>query len=307
MKGIWFRTLLVLFFAVFTAGILWLSQGCNYKIPPLAAAVATPQPNNVISNFTNGSLVMNPSLKGFDNGYFQQITYGGAPGLTNMINGSLTPKILETNPGDGSAYAVHLSGAQYDYCATGAGSSTYPAFFLYAFLSNNPVKHYKYDLTPFQGVSFNINVLPDDGVILGTSTQDPNYQRMFAIGVAQQTPPTNDPGGICPPPFGGGGGNCYDYFWGNGTALPSSLVGAGWQPVTFLFSQLQTAGWGALSISSLTTPCNGNITYTTGPPLPCPGSGTFETEALFLMWKFGDNGGCGNDYTDFWVDNVSFY
>ncbi len=305
MKGIWLRTSLVLFSAVFTAGVLWLSQGCNYQIPSLAAAVATPQATNVVSNFTNGSLKMNPSLKGADGGYFQQITYGGAPGLTNMINNSLQPNILEANPGNGSSvYAVHLYGAQYDYCATGLGSSTYPAFFLYGFLSNDPVKHYLFDLSPFTGVKFDINIKIDDGVVLGTQnttkTQDGAYQRMFAIGVAQQTPPTNDPGGICPPSFSS---NCYDYYWGDSSAFPGP--GSGWSPVSFLFSNLTTSTWG-VNLGALTDPCNGTINYS-GVSLPCPSSGSMLTQALFLIWKFGDNGACHNVYVDFWVDNVAFY
>lgn len=290
MKKAWIGFGLLALLVFFSA---WMSEGCHGTLPAIPAVVATPLPSGVISNFSNGTLNMNPTLEGGDGGYFISETYGGAAGEANMIDGSNTPDILFPNPGDGSAYAVHIYGPITDITPTG-----YPDMALYGFLKNNtsnlPNSEW-YDCS-FSGMPLTFTRIRFD---MNIGADDTNTQTLFGVGSSLQVPPTTAPGGTCPPNFSN---NCYDYFWANyknGTCtsfLTSSypiypgIRGHGWQPVTFLIGSLAGGGY------------NGNATSNSLGSLP-----ENSKEALFLIWKFSDNGTAPFDsYTDFWVDNVEF-
>jgi hypothetical protein len=216
-----------------------------------------------------------------------------------MINGSNNPNILIPNPGNGSAFAIHVYGQQTDPIPT-----SYPAMEVFAFLKNDPQNPY-YDITspanggtfPYVGIRFDVKILPYS-VAGGVTTGDSNPQKRFAIACAPMVPPTTAFGGNCPPNFST---NCYNYFWCPGN-LPttSPVINNGWQPVSFLFSQFRTdAGYGNFQNYYLNfSNFNGNA---------ITGNNFFTSQALFLLWKFGDNGAGGTTYTDFWVDNVQFY
>ena len=276
--------------------VLCLNQGCAGKIPVVAAVIAKPLPPNYISDFNGGTLNMNPNLLGSSTGYFFPETYGGAPGHTNMINGNVKPVILVPNlfpslaPVAGSSFAVHVSGPQSDPSPT-----TYPAFSVFAFLKSDASNPY-YDLTPFTGIRFDVkipanpNPAAPNASAWAVTIGDNNPQKRFAIATMEEVPPTTAPGGMCPPDFSA---NCYNYFWCTApSVLPTAPVtNNGWQPVSFLFSTLRTdSGYGtALPGSTALSASN------------------YRQHALFLLWKFGDNGGGMNSYTDFWFDNVQFY
>jgi hypothetical protein len=279
---------------------VWLSQGCNSSFPALSSVVPTPLPNTMVSNFAQGTLSTNPSFS--TTGYFSSQATGGAPGLTNKIDGSLTPNILEANPGSpsGSTFAVHVWGTQIDYCGNPVvpANTTYPAFQVFCYLKNDPANPYT-DLSGFTGITFLVNIPSDD-------TNNPPAQRRFGIGAAPEVPPATAPGGLCPAPAST---NCYNYFWGTLNKT------AGWTPVTFLFSQLkmdqyygyQNDGGTPATAAQTLVPSGLNPAFTyTGLDAggnPCH----FTNQVLFLLWKFGDNGNCGTTYTDFWFDNVQFF
>ena len=112
---------------------LWLFQGCASNPPPLSSIVPTPLPVNMVSNFHDGSLFVNPALSNGTGGYFTAETYGGAIGLNNEIDGSVNPNVLLIRPDTGQ-YAIHLYGMEYDTPANTAN----PAMELFCFLKNNP-------------------------------------------------------------------------------------------------------------------------------------------------------------------------
>ncbi|HTC20143.1 MAG TPA: hypothetical protein VK859_04795 [bacterium] len=269
--------------AALVAALSVLSEGCKGNLAAVPAVVPTPQSTAVISNFNNGTLNMNATLLNGDGGYFLSETYGGAPGHANQIDGSTNPNILVPNPGDGSAYAVHIFGTQTDPLPT-----SYPAMEVFAFMKNNASNPY-YDLTqtPFVGIRFDVKILPYS-TAGGVTVGDNNPQKRFAIACAPMVPPTTALGGTCPPSFST---NCYNYFW-TAANLPTTnpAVNGGWQPVSFLFSSLKTdGGYGKYQSTGFTA------------------SPVFAQQVLFLLWKFGDNGAGGTTNTDFWFDNVQFY
>src|ERR1039458_7511193 len=153
--------------------------------------------------------------------YFLSETYGGAAGHANMIDGSNTPNILVSNPGDGSPYAIHVYGPQTD-----PSPPTYPAMEVFALMKNNPTNPY-YDLTttPFTGIRFDVKILPYS-TAGGVTVGDNNPQKKFEIGRAPMVPPITAPGGTCPPNFSN---NCYNYFWDTSN-LPTTnpAVNNGW-------------------------------------------------------------------------------
>lgn len=277
--------------------VVWFSQGCQGTLPNLPAVVSTPLPQNVISNFSNGSLIMNPTMLNGKNGYFLPETYGGAAGQPNMINGSNNPNILVPNPGNGSAYAIHVYGQQTDPVPT-----SYPAMEVFAFMKNDQSNPY-YDITPpayggtfpYTGIRMDIKILPYS-TAGGVTVGDNNSQKRFGIACGPMVPPTTALGGNCPPDFSS---NCYDYFWAcsnTGTIinLPTTnpAVNGGWQPVSFLFA------------TNFKTDTFGNFKNT---KIFQNSNNFFSSQVLFLLWKFGDNGAGSTTYTDFWVDNVQFY
>src|SRR5580658_1295121 len=240
------------FLALLALLTAWLSQGCQGNLPAIPAVVPTPFSSGVISNFGNGSLNMNPTLENGDGGYFTSETYGGAAGEPNMIDGSNNPDILYPNPGDGSAYAVHIYGAITDITPTG-----YPDMALYGFLKNNPSNLPSsewYDLNfagapvAFTGIRFDMNIGADDT----------NTQKLFAIGSAEEVPPTTAPGGTCPPNFSN---NCFDYWWSNygsgnsfvNAAYPAGIKGHGWQPVSITINSLDSNGGYGLHTGTITS------------------------------------------------------
>lgn len=289
MKKTWIGFSLL---AVLVFSSVWLSEGCKGSLPAIPAVVATPLPSSVISNFNNGSLNMNPTLLNGDGGYFLSETYGGAAGHPNMIDGSNNPNILVPNPGDGSAYAVHVYGAQTDPLPT-----TYPAMEVFGFLKNDssnlPSSDW-YNITqppagsfPYKGIRMDVKILPYS-TAGGVTVGDNNPQKRFALATAYTVPSTTDQGGTCPPPFST---NCYNYFWIPGN-LPTTnpAVNDGWEPVSFLFSSFKAdSGYGNDSGDTFAS------------------NAIFPQQVIFLLWKFGDNGAGATTYTDFWFDNVEFY
>ena len=277
-------------FSLFVAAAFstaWLSQGCLSHLPTLASVVPTPLPSGVVSDFDNGTLNMNPNLLGSATGYFQTL----ATGANNIVNPPSPPapptpcptppptntSILAANPGDGSHYAVHVYGPQYDPPPT-----TYPAFNLYGFLKRDNANPY-YDLSLFTHVQFDFNI-PFYTVCGGVTTGDNNPQKRFAIAIAPQVPPTTDAGGTCL-----NSANCYNFFWAPGN-LPNTT---GWQTSTFALTSLTTDPYYGYALSTSPTPFGARPTD--------------WTTALFLLWKFGDNGAGSTTNVDFWVDNVKFY
>lgn len=244
----------------------------------------------MVSDFSQGTLNTNPSFS--TSGYFSPQATGGAPGLTNMIDGNLNPNILEANPESpsGSAYAIHVWGTEYDY--TGNPPNTiptqYPAFQVFCYLKNDTNNPYT-DLSGFTGIQFLVNVEPDDTNETPTTTTG---QRRFAIAIAPQTPAATAPGGTCPAPFSA---NCYNYFWAP-TKLPKGTpaVNNGWVTYSSLLNNLtMDAGYGTNPLIPAAVKFNANPAY--------------AKEVLFLLWKFGDNGNGKTTYTDFWIDNIQFY
>ena len=270
-----------------------LSQGCSGTIPAIPAVVPTPLPSNYISAFDRGTLQVNPTLLNLNGkgGSFVPETYGGAAGHPNQINGSNNPNILvplTSQNGNGSPYAVHVYGAQTDPPPT-----NYPAMEVFCFIKNdqsNLPNSAWYDMTfagspvTYSGIRFDYKILPYS-TAGGVTVGDNNSQKRFAIACAPETPSTTAPGGTCIPPFST---NCYNYFWAPALLPTNPAVNNGWQPVSFLFTSLKTdSGYGLFQ----------NLTM----------NALNESEAIFLLWKFGDNGGGSTTYTDFWFDNVQFY
>ncbi len=271
-------------------------QGCTSSVPTVSSVVPPALPVDIISNFHEGSLLVNPALTNGTGGYFTGEVTGGVAGHTNMINGSLNPIILVPRPDTGQ-YAVHIYGEQTD-----TNPTEYPAIELWCFLRNNPndpTDPYIYDLSQFPtGIQFDINILPDDT----------NTARWFQVGITANTPAGADPAGICPPPYSA---NCYNYFNFN---LPSGST-SGWKHMTLPFSSMKIrfspTGSDGLTTQALSAPA---ILY--GQPVSVNGQpvASFENLGLFLLWQFSNGGPSPppgapgvSTYTDFWVDNVQFY
>jgi hypothetical protein len=294
---------------------LWLFEGCSSSFPTASSVGSASVTSTTVSNFNQGTLNTNPSFS--PTGYFSYQATGGAPGYTNMIDGSLTPEILVPNTAPaagGSSYAIHIWGIQYDYCGNpnppGTLLTEYPAFQVFCYLKNDPSNPYM-DLSGFTGIQFLEKIAPPvvsgcvttvSGCVTTGDTNVPPYaksgERRFAIGIAPQVPAATAPGGTCPPPFSN---NCYNYFWqSNGNPPPSLPVG----------NSTVNNGWVTFSIALNNLAMDSG--YGNNPGVPA-GQGQWNSnpeyakKALFLLWKFTDNGSCVNTYTDFWIDNVQFY
>ncbi len=310
MKKQWFGIGLGVLGVVLAALPLLLSQGCNSTNPTLSSVVPTPSVNGMVSNFAQGSLNTYPAFS--STGYFNYQVTGGAPGFPNMIDGSSTPYILEPNPNPapgGSPYAIHIWGVQTDYCppfnpnnCTNPQCTGYPAYQTFCYLKNDPANPL-YDVSGYTGIEFWMNI-PPKVVSGGVTTGDANPQERFAIGAAPEVPTTTDQGGLCPPPFGT---NCYNYFWYQTKLGPTP----GWKQFQIPFSMLKMdAGYayigGGASAAQTLMPGSAVAFNYTG--LNKGGTNcNFEKQALFLLWKFTDNGACGTTNTDYWIDNVQFY
>jgi len=263
-----------------------LFQGCNGVLPPDSSIVAASLPVSVVSNFHQGSLKVNPTLINGTGGYFTAETSGGSIGHSNMINGSVSPILMYPRTDTGE-YAIHIYGTQTDTTPTG-----YPSMEVFCFLRNNPADlsdPYLYDLSGFTGIQFDIFIGPDD--------TNSSLGRWFEIGISQDTPAGTNPGGTCVPPYGS---NCYNYFNKN---LPGPS--ASWQHIQDPFSVMSirfTPAPPSTNPVGLTT-----ADYLTGSKVIFGQNVVFETQALFLLWQFSNNGSTQTTYTDVWIDNVAFY
>ncbi len=211
------RIKLVLLFAVL------FCQGCQNSSPTLSSIVAPALSSNVVSNFTEASLKVNPTLTDSFKGFFQDGSYGYKTDNGLMF---MPPLFSATNPDpSGSPYAMHLFGTYIDY-----GNSTYPAFELECF----PRSDGKYfDLSGFTGLT---------GIKFDwcTGPTDNSKQYFFCLVTARIAPQSIGGDGTCGTP---GNVPCYNYL-GNG------LFGTGgnWIPMNLSF-----AGMG-LQYSSAGTP-----------------------------------------------------
>ncbi len=261
----------------------WLFQGCAGNFP---SSVITPSLGvDVVSNFYEGSLLVNPALVNGTGGYFTDETYGGSTGHNNEINGSTNPIILLPRPDTGN-YAIHLYGIEYDNPA----ATTNPAMELFCFLRNDSTSTnpYIYDLTGLTGVKFDYLIPPDDA----------STDSFFEIGITLDTPPTTNPAGTCPPVFGS---NCYNYFSVN-VSKPATIWSTQTVPFSTMKIRFTPGGANPVGLTSANA--------LTGSKVVNGQTVTFESQALFLLWSFNNGGGGAppaEEYIDYWIDNVRFY
>jgi hypothetical protein len=252
----------------------WMMEGCNGKIPPVAALVPTAAPTlapNVVSNFEDGTINLNPNLYKKTSGtapvtFLPISSNPTAPGSNTGVWSAL-PAINFIFPGgaNGTAMAGHLS----------AGPTILSGYTPYELTAvPNPTGAYDLSGSPYSGIKFYWN----------TTSNDNMQGRWFICPVASQLPP---PLGDCP----GTGGGCYDTYKVSLTTN-SNPVTTGWVPVTISFASLGQAGWGYPQVGTLTSSYNG-----------VPNLSRIE----YFQWEEDPNN-IPNTYTvDFWVDEIQLY
>jgi hypothetical protein len=214
-------TLPIVFLALAGLGFL---QGCKPNVPLPSSILATPLNSNVVSNFKNASLKVNPTLIDSSQGVFLDGSYAY---LTDSM-GLTTPLASATNPDpSGSPYAMHLFGTYLDY-----GNGGYPAFELECFPRGGGGY---YDASSFTGIQFDWCTGPNDN----------SNQRFFCLVTARIAPQSIGGTGAC-----GTGSNvpCYDF-------LGASLFGTGgnWFALNIDFASMQTQ-YSSGSASQTVTP-----------------------------------------------------
>lgn len=210
---------------------------------------APPLPSDYISNFEDNSIYVNrnllgyPSLTGaavtqlvpngsssgsssFNPGFWSDATYGGPGAAPNVINNPFLLPNAHPDATDSSAYAVHIGYASAPVTCIAVGG--YEADQLTCTLENNPSNPY-YDATPFTGISFYYNILPDDTA---------SY-RQFQVETINTGAPNY---------------NHFHYMLPNGSS-------GGWQAVTVTWSQLVYPGFGPNSGLITTTGALGNLNH----------------------------------------------
>ncbi|MGH7739104.1 MAG: hypothetical protein ACREL1_03050 [bacterium] len=186
--------------AIFLIGLGLGSQGCNQNQPITTAVLAEPLPVTVVSNFSNASLNVNPTLTNSKRGNFLDGTYGYTTDSGLILS---TPPAGD--PSD-SSYALHLFGTYTDY-----GNGAYPAFELECFLRDD--QSY-FDASGFTGIKFDWNCPSDDN----------SQQRFLCLVTARIAPQSIGGDGTCGT---AGAVPCYDYF-----SLTLPQTGGTWQSIT---------------------------------------------------------------------------
>ncbi len=206
---------------------LWLSQGCTGKIPPLAEIIPTSTPTlppDVVSDFENGSINVNPGLTNSYNGYWSDATYGGPAAAPNTVNSPFVVSNTVADATDSSNYAAHLGypGGPLTLIAVGG----YEADQLICHPVNNVSNPY-FDATPFTGIQFNYNFPPDDT----------NINRAFQIATINTVA-------------------AYNHFQ---KLLPNGSS-SGWKAVTLTWSQF-ACPFGSCNGALTTTGSTGNLNH----------------------------------------------
>jgi hypothetical protein len=182
------RTKLVLLFAVF------FCQGCQNNFPTASSIVAPALASNVVSNFAEASLKVNPTLTDSAAGTFIDGSYG-----FSSDSGLVFAPPLASASGPytgGSPYALHLFGNYVDY-----GNSGYPAFEIECLPRvNASYPNNMFDLGSLNGVSFWWNQGLDDNA----------NQIFFCLVTARIAPPSI--GGDCGNPGDPGTVPCFNYL-----------------------------------------------------------------------------------------------
>jgi hypothetical protein len=274
---------LVLLVPLMAAGAAFLGQGCVQSVPPLASVVATSTPTfppDLVSNFEDGSVKVNPNLENGRNGYWIARTYGGAGatlvsgGVTtvttgNQVNEPFVVPNAVPDATDASRFAAHIFAP---LIAAGAYESDQLACYPLGGAAEPGYPYYDAGAFP-GGIRFLINVPADDT----------NTYRVLQVAI-DQTLPAGEPGGACAPTTVC---SCYNHFE---AALPAG----------------STAGWVAISHpwSDFTVPsCPGSVTPA--------GLDKHLDRIIFLQFLFssGSQGSTSSPVsttTDFWVDDVRF-
>jgi len=264
------------FITIALAGILWMNQGCNGKIPPLPAVLqptAAPPPY-YITDFELGTTGVYSTLQGWNSGMiWQNTTYGGTAAAPNKVNNPFVVPNTVPDATDSSNFAIHVFAP---LLATGIGNG-YEADQLICPLYNAVTRTY-YDASSFTGIQFLINIQADDT----------NTNPVFQIAIDQTEPPPalqGAAGGLCL-----AGKECNSHY--QVPLLSYVSAGAGWQPVSLV--------WSAFSPAFAPNPITPNGSSLT----------SHLNKIVFLQWVFSDNvpGQIPPTatYTDYWVDNVQF-
>jgi len=264
-------------FLILTGAIIinaaWMLQGCNGKIPPMATFIPTAAPTlapNVISNFEDGTINLNPNL----------YRKSAASQPTTFLPVKLNPTAPGSNTGVWTALpAVNFifpGGANGTLMAgnMSAGPTILSGYTPYELTAvPNPSGSYDLSGSPYTGITF----------WWKTTASDNMQGRWFIAPVAAQLPP---PLGDCI-----SGGGCYDTYKVSLNPY-SNPVTTGWVPVTVAFSSLLQAGWGIPQVGALTSSYNG-----------VPNLSRVE----YFQWEEDPNNLSSNYTIDFWVDEIQFY
>jgi hypothetical protein len=241
--------------AFLSVGAILLLQGCSQQIPPLSAVIvpnpgAAALPTDYVNNFENGSLNVNLNLLGYPSGNSSSVTelvpngsssgggssftpgfwsvntYGGPGSSPNTINHPFLVPNAVSDATDSSGYAIHIGWPSAPVTCIAVGG--YEADQLTCSLGGSNTY---YDATPFTGVAFYYNILPDD-----TTTY-----RQFEVSTINTVSAFNH----------------FHFLMPNGSS-------SGWKAVTVTWSQLVYPGFGPNS-GLITTPGpTGNLNHFVG-------------------------------------------
>jgi len=313
---------LLLGWGVVLASALWMVQGCTTNLPPMGAVAptATPSlPDSVVSDFENGKVEVNPTLRGvlnpvwnvatpstgqegtegtatLGNGSWRASTFGGDP--PNTLNGGLSVDScnVATNPCfilpipasppslavNNSRLAAHLFGDLFI-------TTRYESHQLICMMRNSSQNPY-FDASSFSGIQFDIYI----------SSADNNTVPVFQIGTDKTTPPSSGVGGLCVGPSS----SCYNHYTYN-------LSNLGTDPMDDPFGERAP-----LAGPDCSAPCRDTWVRLTLPwirlnttfgPYVGPLSASLR-KIVLLQFQVNNNlPNPSNNYTDFWVDNVQFY
>ncbi len=236
---------------------------CENRLPADRSYPVNPPNYTMIMDFEHGGNV-NPTLLGATPGGVSKILWGGGGlNLTDIL--TLPHPILilpvPASMSNGSPTAVHVVESFTDF-----GDSQFPS----NQLRIKPAGLGYYDVSPFSGVKFMLNIQPGDDAL----------KRRFAFGVAQTLPfDDSDSGGACDNSNNG----CNNNFG----AMLDNTNGA-WVTKSYLFSDLTRESFG-------------NATS------PSTFSGIHLKQIIRIVWEEGRNNSPGVCNVDYWVDQVEFF
>jgi hypothetical protein len=236
---------------------------CENRLPADRSYPYNPPDYTTIINFESGDNV-NPTLLGATPGGVSKILWGGGGlNLTGIVTAP-HPALILPVPGtmpNGSPTAVHVVESFTD-----KGNSEYPS----NQLRIKPAGLGYYDLSPFSGIKFMLNIQAADDAL----------KRRFAFGTAQTLPfDDSDSGGACDNSNNG----CNNNFG----AMLDNTNGV-WVTKSYLFSELTRESFG-----NATTPS----TF----------SGINLKQVIRIVWEEGRNNSPGVCTVDYWVDEVEFF